>query len=150
MLERQQQGFTLLEAMVALTVLSVGMIGIAALYAQGLGASRSALYRTQAINLVADMADRIRTNRVALAAYAGPVSHHDCDPLGGMDCTPVEMAAHDVFLWSQQVQQLLPNGRGQVRFNGATLPPSYTIQVAWAEVGQGTIEHQVLIQVRET
>ncbi len=150
MLERKLRGFTLLEAMVALTVLSVGMIGIAALYAQGLGASRSALYRTQAVNLVADMADRIRTNRVALAAYAGPASHHGCDPLGGVDCTPVEMAAHDLFLWRQQVQQLLPNGHGQVRFNGATSPPTYPIHVAWAEVGQGTIEHQVLIQVRET
>lgn len=150
MLGRKHQGFTLPEVMVALTVLSVGMLGIAAMYAQGLGASRSALYRTQAINLVADMADRIRTNRAALAAYAGPASHHGCGPPGGMDCTPAEMAAHDVFLWSQQVQRLLPKGRGQVRFDGATLPPTYTIQVAWVEVGQGTIEHRVLIQVRET
>lgn len=150
MLERKLRGFTLLEAMVALTVLSVGMIGIAALYAQGLGASRSALYRTQAINLVADMADRIRTNRVARSAYSGPASHHGCDPPGGVDCTPVEMAAHDVFLWSRQVQKLLPNGRGRVQFNGATSPPAYTILVAWVEVGQGTIEHQVVIHVRET
>ncbi len=150
MLERKQRGFTLLESMIALTVLSVGMIGIAALYVQGLGASRSALYRTHAINLVADMADRIRTNRVALAAYAGRASNHGCDPLGGADCTPAEMAAHDVFLWSQQVQQLLPNGRGQVRFDGGTHPPTYMIQVAWVEVGHGSIEHRMLIQVRET
>ena len=36
---------------VSLVVISVGMIGIAALYGQGLGASRTALYRTQAVNL---------------------------------------------------------------------------------------------------
>ena len=136
MLGRKHQGFTLPEVMVALTVLSVGMLGIAAMYAQGLGASRSALYRTQAINLVADMADRIRTNRAALAAYAGPASHHGCGPPGGMNCTPTEMAAHDLFLWSQQVQRLLPKGRGQVRFDGATLPPTYTIQV---EIGRAHV-----------
>ncbi len=148
MSEPKQHGFTLVESMVALMVLSVGMIGIAALYAQGLGAGRSALYRTHAVNLVADMADRIRSNRVALAAYAGPASNNGCDPLsGGAACTSVEMAAHDLFFWTQQAQQLLPGGRGQVQFDGSTSPPSYTIQVAWDEVGYGRIEYQMLIQV---
>ena len=84
--------------MISLAVLSVGMIGISAVHILGLGASRSALYRTQAINLVADMAERIRTNRVALAAYAGPAGNQGCDPLGGRKCTPAEMAAHDLYL----------------------------------------------------
>ena len=48
---QQQRGFGLVESLVALVVMSVGMIGIAALYGQGLGASRTALYRTQAVNL---------------------------------------------------------------------------------------------------
>jgi len=148
---KKQQGFTLVESMVSLVVLSVGMIGIAALYAQGLGAGRSALYRTQAVNLVADMADRIRANRIALGAYAGPANNNGCDPEnGGADCTPGEMAAHDLFLWNQQVQQILPNGQSQVQFNGGTLPPSYAIEVAWDEVGQGRIAHQTLIQVPQT
>ena len=59
-----QLGFSLIEAMVALVVVSVGMIGIAGLYGQGLSAGRTALYRTQAVNLAADMADRIRVNRL--------------------------------------------------------------------------------------
>ncbi len=67
-----------------------------------------------------------------------------------MDCTSAEMAAHDLFFWTLQVRQLLPNGRGQVQFNGGTLAPSYTIQVAWDEVGRGRIEHQLLIQVPQT
>lgn len=147
----EQQGFTLVESMVSLVVLSVGMIGIAALYAQGLGAGRSALYRTQAVNLVADMADRIRANRMAIGAYGGPVNNNGCDPAGGgVDCAPPEMAAHDLFLWDQQVRQILPNGQWQVDVNGGTLPPSYTIQVMWDEVGQGQINHQTVIQVPQT
>ena len=65
---RAARGFSLLEAMIALVVLSVGMLGIAALHAQSLAASRTAQLRTQAVNLAGDMADRVRVNRVAGAA----------------------------------------------------------------------------------
>src|SRR5690606_4205963 len=83
MLPRRMHGFTLVESLVSLVVLSVGMIGIAALYTQGLGAGRTAQYRSLAVNLVADMADRIRANRLALGAYAGAAADNDCDPSGG-------------------------------------------------------------------
>ena len=148
----RQQGFTLVEAMVSLVVLSVGMIGIAALYAQSLSASRTALYRTQAVNLSADMADRIRVNRLGLAAYGGAPANNNCDPAGGggVNCTPPQMAAHDLFLWNQQVQQALPNGQWQLQFNPGTLPPSYTLTILWDEIGQGQIQHQLLIQVPPT
>ena len=71
------------KSLVALVVLSVGMIGIAALYGQGLGASRTALYRTHAVNLAADMADRIRVNRRGGASYGGAAADSNCDPGGG-------------------------------------------------------------------
>lgn len=148
-LYQRPYGFTLIEAMVSLVVLSVGMIGIAALYAQGLGAGRTALYRTQAVNLVGDMADRIRSNRLAQVAYAGAPANNGCDPQtgGGVDCAPAQMAAHDLFVWNQQIQQLLPNGQWQIQFNAGALPPSFLIQVTWDEVGQGQVQHQMLIQV---
>lgn len=152
MAREHQSGFTLIEAMVSLVVLSVGMIGIAALYAQGLGASRTAQSRTLAINLVGDMADRIRANRLAQGAYAGGPANNGCDPQtgGGVDCTPAQMAAHDLFNFNQQIQQLLPNGQWQIQFNPAALPPSYLISVTWDEVGQGQVQHQMLIQVPTT
>ena len=143
-----ETGFTLIEAMVSLVVLSVGMIGIAALYAQGLGAGRTAQYRTEAVNLVGDMADRIRANRLGGAAYGGAPANNGCDPqTGAVNCTPVQMAAHDLFLWNQQVQQRLPNGVWQIIVNPAAVPPSFQIQVTWDEVGQGQVQHQMVIQV---
>jgi type IV pilus assembly protein PilV len=151
-MRQTQSGFTLVEAMVSLVVLSVGMIGIAALYAQGLGAGRTAIYRTQAVNLVGDIADRIRSNRRGQIAYAGGAANNGCDPQtgGGVDCAPAQMAAHDLFVWNQQVQQLLPNGQWQIQFNPGTLPPSFTILVTWDEVGQGQVQHQMVIQVPGT
>ena len=65
-----QRGVSLVEALVALVVMSIGMLGIAALYIESVKANRGALLRTQAVALVLDMADRIRANRLARGTYA--------------------------------------------------------------------------------
>ncbi len=140
-----QTGFTLIEALVALIVLSVGMIGIAALYAQGLGASRTALYRTLAVNLAAEMADRIRANRLAGAAYNAAGAPNTCAPGGGSACTPAELAAYDKLVWSALVAQELPHGIGTVVFAEGE-PPTYTITVSWQDVA-GAAEYQVAPQI---
>ena len=103
------RGFTLIEALVALVVLSVGMLGVAALNVRGLDAGRTARFRMQANDLIADFADRIRVNRLGLAGYGGLPGDNNCDPVGGVDCNPAQMAAHDLFVWNQQVQQTLPH-----------------------------------------
>jgi len=141
-----QLGFSLIEAMVALVVVSVGMIGIAGLYGQGLSAGRTALYRTQAVNLAADMADRIRVNRLGGANYNGPAANNNCDPPGAVNCSPALMAAHDLFVWTNQVQLQLPNGVGAVQVLG-TSPPTYTITVTWQETGLGAVNYQMAIRV---
>ena len=140
------QGFSLIEALVSLIVISVGMIGIAALYGQGLGASRTALFRTQAVNLVADMADRIRANRSAGTAYEGAAADRDCDPGDNKDCTTAEMAAHDLWLWGSQVGAQLPGGVGTVSVD-TTTPPTYTISVTWQEVGLGPLTYSVAVEI---
>lgn len=145
-------GFTLIEVLVALVVMSLGMLGIASLYTQALGAGRTTQFRSQATNLMADIADRIRVNRLGQAAYAGLPGNNNCDPQtgGGFDCTPSQMAAHDLYLWEQQVQELLPSGAWDIEFNGGTSPPTYTIEVSWEEVGEGTLLATLEIQVPTT
>ena len=145
---RRSAGFSLVEAMVSLIVISVGMIGIAALYGQGLSAGRTALSRTIAVNLAATMAENIRVNRLGQAAYAGAAADNNCDPAGGggVDCTPAQMAAHDLFLWNADVAAQLPNGVGAVTFADGT-PPNYTITVTWDEVGIGQVSETLTVQV---
>jgi type IV pilus assembly protein PilV len=145
-----QRGFGLVESLVALLVVSVGMLGIAALYGQGLGASRSALFRTKAVNLVSDMADRIRANRQAGATYqaAGAGVNNRCEP-GGATCTPAQMAAHDLWLWNVEIDEQLPGAAaafGTVTHT-AGVPPTFTILVEWQEIGVGLASYQVAIRV---
>jgi type IV pilus assembly protein PilV len=119
----QAGGFTLVEALVALIVLSIGMLGIAALYMETLRASRSALYRTEAVTMAADLADRMRANRNPANAYTA----------AGQNA----VAIADLLEWNAAVATL-PGGAGEVRFIdglGAT-PSTYVIRVSWTEVGQ--------------
>jgi len=146
-LKHSQHGFGLVEALVALVVVSVGMIGIAVLYGQGLAASRTALFRTQAVNLASDMADRIRLNRRAGATYqtGGAGTNRNCEP-GGNTCTPAQMAEHDLFVWNAQIDRQLPGADGVVVFTAAA-QPTYSIRITWQEVGFGAITHQLDIRV---
>jgi type IV pilus assembly protein PilV len=146
-LEHAQRGFGLVESLVALVVISVGMIGIAALYGQGLRASTMALNRTRAVNLAADMADRIRANRRGEAAFnTASAADRNCDPGDPVDCTAQEMANHDTWRWRAEVNATLPGpGTGTVAFAGGT-PPTYTITVNWQEVG-GAATYQLVIQL---
>jgi type IV pilus assembly protein PilV len=141
-----ESGFGLIESLVALIVISVGMIGIAALYGQGLRASGTAFYRTIAVNLASDMADRIRVNRRGNADYGGAAADGSCDPGGDTDCTTAAMAAHDLFVWQALVAAQLPAGVGAVQYTGTT-PPTYTIRVTWTEVGAGALTHQLAVRV---
>jgi type IV pilus assembly protein PilV len=144
--EHGQRGFGLVESLVALVVISVGMIGIAVLYGQGLGASRTALNRTQAVNLAADMADRVRSNRRGGASYGSAGGDNNCEAGGNTDCTTAQLAAHDVWEWEAQVEALLPGGVGTVEYAGTT-PPTYTISVLWQEPVGGAQEVEIAVRV---
>lgn len=129
---RFARGFTLVEAMVALLVLSIGLLGIAALYVETLSASRSALLRTQAVTLASDLADRIRANRVPLNAY-------DCGDPCVASAALNTVAIADLTEWLGNIAAQLPGGTGQVAYvddANPNTPVVYTIQVNWTEIGQ--------------
>lgn len=139
---RWQRGFTMVEALVALVVLSIGLLGIAALYLDSLRAGRTAIYRTQAVNLAADFADRLRANRQGILDYATAYTDTHaavaaCETTAG--CTPAEMAQTDLARWKDSLAQLLPGGEGEVQVIAPALagdPANYVITVRWTEVGE--------------
>ena len=65
----RQQGFTLLEAMIAAGVLSVGLLGLAGLSGMSLGKNVDANDMTRVTNIAADMAERIQNNRQRVLDY---------------------------------------------------------------------------------
>jgi type IV pilus assembly protein PilV len=118
---RVARGFTLVEALIAMLVLSIGLLGIAALHVETLRAGRSALLHTKAVSMSAGLAERIRANRVPADAYAGAGTN--------------ARASADLDEWHALVASELPGGAGEIRFASGTptTPASYTIRVRWTE-----------------
>ncbi len=133
---KRVQGFTLVEVLIALIIMSVGMLGIAGLYVHSMQAGRTSLYRHHAVTLAGDIADRIRANPRAAGAYAVPGGANNNCVDGGINCTPAAMAANDILLWELQAADALPTGTIIIIFNNAPVPPTYQITVQWNEPGQ--------------
>lgn len=74
-----QEGFSLIEVLVALLVLSVGLLGYALLQTTTVRFTQSANYRTQATNLTYQLIDQMRANRVMAATYVGEYKAEDDD-----------------------------------------------------------------------
>lgn len=112
------QGFSLLEVLVALLVLSIGLLGLAGLSAKGMSSNQSAYYLSQAMVQAYDMADRMRANRVGFAAPNN--SYDDVSGIPGdpgcisTGCLPPQIAQYDLYKWNTANANLLPSGQGKV------------------------------------
>lgn len=127
-------GFTLLEVLVALFVLSVGLLGLASLQAQALRYNHNAYLRSVATQQAYDIADRIRANAVGLqiGAYDSITSDPGDPGCITSGCAPAQVAQFDAFEWYTSLSILLPGGTGTVTGNG---PDSlFTVTVTWNEL----------------
>ena len=129
-------GFSLIEVLIALIILSVGMLGIAGLYVQSMQAGRTSMFRHNAVTIAGDIADRIRANPAAGTAYTAADGADNSCVNGGVNCSPAQMAAHDISLWQEQAYDSLPNGKVTVTLDSSVVPPSYDIKVEWDEPGE--------------
>lgn len=110
-------GFTLLEVLIALLVLSIGLLGLAALQTLGLKFNHQSYQRTQAVFQTYDMIDRIRANSSARSsgsydnvALGNTPTSGDCS--GG--CTPAQLADFDINRWNTANRTSLTQGQGAV------------------------------------
>jgi len=135
----RQRGFSLVEVLITLVIMSVGMLGIAGLYVQSMQAGRTSMFRHHAVTLAGDVADRIRANPTADIAYEALVGvNNNCVSPGVVDCTPAQMAENDILLWKNQAANTLPGGDVTIALTpeAGLTPPTYQITVSWTEPGQ--------------
>lgn len=105
------RGFTLLEVLIALVVLSFGLLGLAALQAYSVKANQSAHFRSQATALANMMLDSLRANRPQLPQYySNDYAEFACDDVPDTSTRPL----NDLETWRQQIACQLPAGRGAI------------------------------------
>ncbi len=139
-LRARERGVTMIEVLIAIFVLTVGMLGAASLQFHMQTAEREAYQRTQAIVLLQDMVARINANRKNAADYATAA------PLGtgsALDCSaPLTLAEQDQCAWHNALlgageragaAQLgaMDGARGCVEVPVATMPRRVVVSVAW-------------------
>lgn len=115
-----QAGFNLIEVMIALVIISLGLLGLAGLQVTSLQQNQSALYRSQATLFAYDIADRMRANmdQVEAGRYflAAGTLDDDCISYtaSAAGCSDIEMASHDLAEWQNAISNELPLGGGRV------------------------------------
>lgn len=131
---KAQSGISMVEVLVAIVVLSFGLLGLAGLQADGLRSNNDAYMKSQATLLAYDMLDRMRANVLGVEngfyddLFSATPEDPTCITSG---CTIEEMSEHDAFEWSQKVAELLPGGQGRVIGTGSG--SVFTITVMWDE-----------------
>jgi type IV pilus assembly protein PilV len=134
---RHDSGFSLIEVLVALVVLSVGLLGLAALQSTAAQFNAGAYTRSQATILAYDMADRIRANRAAALAgdytSAYPGALPTCN-----DAVAGTVAQQDLAAWRRSLACALPSGNGAVAVDIATRV--LTISVRWDESNRENVD----------
>lgn len=131
-LRQRLKGVALVEVLVAMLVVSVGVLAMAGLLATASRYGKTSEFRAAATLLATDMADRIRANKDALRSNVTPAGNvavynvtgdysswatEPADPVACSnvnECTAAELAARDIAEWSQSVFANLPGGAGYV------------------------------------
>jgi len=148
----RNQGFSLIEILVSLVVLSIGLIGLSGLQIVSLKGTNNAHYRTQASLLIMDLSDRMRANvsGVADGDYR-LVSSIDCSSstaknCADLSCSSSELATFDRHAFACRTKKLLPNGELSIECadNNCTatiedadkdqrLNKTHTLSISWNE-----------------
>ncbi len=136
--KHRQSGFTLLEVLIALLVLSIGLLGLAALQTTGLRSNQMASMRTLATQFTYDITDRMRSNPAGVTAGDYFIARDDATAT-----TPTTIAATDLAEWRNNITQRLPNGMSDItQCDSGTSPAcadlTHIVTVYWNESRRDT------------
>jgi type IV pilus assembly protein PilV len=146
-------GFTLIEVLVSLVVLSIGLLGTAKLMLFSSRSNDSAYLRSQATELAYEILDNIRANQQQAIAgsYATALATAPTNPgftcVGGVACTPANLALYDIYQWKMRLNATsgllpagaLPGGQGSVVTTLTGAQTTVVIKVSWDDsVAQST------------
>jgi type IV pilus assembly protein PilV len=126
---RVARGMTLVEVLVTLVLISVGLLGVAALQLTSLKGNQEAYVRSQASALAGFILDRMRANPQAFRTGAYTVAFNGTGTAG-------TTAGNDLAAWQAEINRLLPGGLTNAAGSIASVagsPNIVTITIQWSE-----------------
>lgn len=144
---RQARGFSLLEVLIAVVVLSIGLLGLAGLQFTALRGNSQSYERSQAHILAYEMADLMRANRIAAGqgAFEIDADENPEDPEIFCDedaCNREESAAYILDQWHRRLRDILPSGTARIAcsVSPCTVGAMQTVSVIWDEDRAGSTD----------
>jgi type IV pilus assembly protein PilV len=103
-LQSRQRGISLIDAMIALVIFSVGMLALASLQSISKQSNFEAIQRTHAASLAYDLFERMRMNKAALSNYvAAPTITDQTFTSCASGCAPAATAINDLYVWKKMI-----------------------------------------------
>ncbi len=144
---RNQAGFSLIEVLVALVVVSIGILGLAGLQHTGVKNNHNALLHSQASFLAYEIADFMRSNREGVQAknydaVTTPATVANYCEVN--HCSAAEVASYHLTKWYEDLAKALPHGSGRINCAddsiivdniNCTPGSNITINISWSESG---------------
>ncbi|GAB4181404.1 MAG: hypothetical protein OHK0026_13530 [Rhodocyclaceae bacterium] len=127
---RAQRGVALLEALIAILVFSIGVLGLIGLLGISVKSSADAKYRADAAHFADQIIGRIWVDQAAAAGYAHNAGAAACSSGGGASATS---ANANVQSWLDALAAALPGASGirqRIEVTG-TDPVVVTVTVCW-------------------
>ena len=153
-----QKGIGLIEVMVALLVISVGVLGMAGLQTKSLQHNQFAYFRSQAVIIVNDMMDRIRANRTIAASgsdyvvtetehvAAGCTTNDFINSCESAACSESQLATYDLQQWKFQMACQLPDATGSIAIENTSSGRVYVITLKFNDSHGAEAAREVVLR----
>lgn len=129
----------MLEVLITLVIVATALLGTAGLQLYAMRMGKSGEFRTQAVFLASDIAERMEANKAAAiagnyvvaAASAPSASATDC---AANACDIATLASWDISEWENAIIAVgLPQASWQVAQETAGNPSTYSIVINWTD-----------------
>lgn len=142
---RKQFGFSMLEVLVTMIIVSFGLLGIAGIIANGLKNNQGSYARSQASWLANDIVDRMRANRaVAEGASTSPYNL----AIGTAAAVGTSVVAIDLTSWRSALAAALPAGTGGVSLDSTSKKVTVTVQWDESRIKDGSATQQFIVETK--
>lgn len=135
-----QRGFSMIEVLITMLIISLALLGTMGLQTYALRTNQGGQFRSQAVFLVADMAERLEANSIAAVSTNGYIQATSSTPdttlnsnCSSGNCSPDQLAAYDLSQWKNAVSTSLPQSEWSITQTTPGNPSTYTIKVSWVD-----------------
>jgi len=134
----------MVEVLVTLLIISLALLGTAGLQAYSMRLNQGGQFRSLAVFLASDLAERLEANKSSAVGgdYVVPLTT-GADYLAGAGapstacvsaaCNPAALAAFDLSQWQAAVAATLPQSSWSVVQTVVGNPSSYTVTISWVD-----------------